>query len=276
MTDVNPPDETGEELPAAPEPAEKVVFENPYREKPAITIVIQSWATPVMALLMLIVGLVGGFVARPWLEKSVASPTNPAALAAPTGTPASNDASRKQMMAGVIQQTVHFMGNENAPVTIIEFSDFQCPYCGLFARNTQDQLIKEYVDTGKVRFGYSHFAFLGQESLDAAAASECAGEQGKFWEYHDLLFSSQNGENQGAFKKENLVSFASQVGIDKDKFVTCVDSGKYSSLVQSQTNFAGSNGLSSTPSFLVDGYLIKGAQDITTFRQVIDSLLNNQ
>ncbi len=260
-----------------PRPAAHAEEEYRPPEKPALTIVIQSWATPILALLMLVIGLVVGFAGRPLVEgRLLPTAILPVAdsAAAPTSAVA-NDAARQQMMADVIKQTVHFMGSQNAPVTIVEFSDFQCPYCGMFARDTQDALIQQYVQSGKVRFGYSHFSFLGQESLDAAEASECAADQNKFWEYHDLLFANQNGENKGAFVQENLVGFADKLNLDKEAFTKCLTSHKYLTLIQSQTQFAGSNGLSSTPSFLVNGYLVKGAQDITTFKQVIDSLLNN-
>jgi protein-disulfide isomerase len=130
------------------------------------------------------------------------------------------------------------------------------------------------VQTGKVRFGYIHFTFLGQESIDAAQASECAGEQDAFWEYHDLLFDNQNGENRGAFNLENLVSLADQAGIDVEAFQTCLDSGKYASLVSSQTQFTQSIGVRSTPSFLVNGVPVIGAQGFDVFDQIIEEQLN--
>jgi len=253
---------------------------DPGAEKPALTIVIQSWVTPIVALVMLVLGLVGGFAGRPMIESQflpTVVPTQAAAAQAPAPSvpsdAADTAAQRKAVMDEIIKQTSHFMGDENAPITIIEFSDYQCPYCGLFAKNTQAALIEQYVKTGKVRFGYSHFAFLGQESLDAAVASECADEQNRFWEFHDLLFSSQNGENQGAFTQENLIKLAEKVKLDKTAFAACLTSGKYLEKVQAQTQFAGSNGLTSTPSFLVNGYLIKGAQELPAFQQVIESLL---
>ena len=86
-----------------------------------------------------------------------------------------------------------------------------------------------------MRFGYWHVAFLGQESADAAAASECAADQDAFWEYHDLLFESQSGENQGAFKNENLKQFAADLKLDTKAFNECLDSGKYTQLVQEAT-----------------------------------------
>ena len=131
----------------------------------------------------------------------------------------------------------------------------------------------QYVKSGKVRFGYIHFAFLGAESFAAAEASECAAEQERFWEYHDLLFESQNGENQGAFSEENLIKFAGQVGLDVDQFTQCLKDGKYTELVQTESQFGRSIGVQSTPSFLVNGTPIVGAQPFESFKQVIEAEL---
>jgi protein-disulfide isomerase len=130
------------------------------------------------------------------------------------------------------------------------------------------------VDTGKVRFGYFNFAFLGDESGWAAEAAECAGDQNKFWEYHDYLFSHQNGENQGAFSKDNLKGFAADMGLDTAAFNTCMDSGKYTQFVQDQTNIAHQLGVQSTPTFAVNGQPVVGAQTFDSFKTTIESLLN--
>jgi protein-disulfide isomerase len=129
------------------------------------------------------------------------------------------------------------------------------------------------VDTGKVRFGYFNFAFLGDESIWAAEAAECAGDQDAFWEYHDYLFSHQNGENQGAFSKDNLKSFASDLNLDTEAFNTCMDSRKYTQFVTEQTNIARQLGVQSTPTFAVNGQPVVGAQSFDTFKQTIDALL---
>ena len=107
------------------------------------------------------------------------------------------------------------MGNKDSSVatgvTIIEYADFQCPFCGKFFKETEETLIKDYLQAGKIRFVYRDFAFLGAESVQAAQAARCAGEQGKFWEYHDYLFNHQNGENQGNFSDLYLKSFAGEL-----------------------------------------------------------------
>ena len=122
-----------------------------------------------------------------------------------------------------------------------------------------------------MRFGYQHFAFLGPESQWAAEASECATDQGKFWEYYDLLFARHSGENQGAFSKDNLKKFAAELKLDTAKFNACLDSGKYTTTIQSDTGFLESLGVQSTPTFLVNRQLIPGALPFDKFKQVIES-----
>jgi len=125
-----------------------------------------------------------------------------------------------------------------------------------------------------VRFGYFNFAFLGDESQWSAEAAECAGDQDAFWEFHDYLFSHQSGENQGAFNKDNLKKFAADMGLDTAAFNTCMDTGKYTQLVQDQTNIARQLGVQSTPTFAVNGQPVVGAQSFDTFKQTIEAILN--
>ena len=124
-----------------------------------------------------------------------------------------------------------------------------------------------------VRFGYQHFAFLGPESQRAGEASECAADQDAFWEYHDKLFDSQSGENQGAFNQDNLKRFAVELGIDTQAFDECLDSGKYASLVQEETQAAQTLGVRSTPSFLINGEPLVGAQPFDVFKQYIEAAM---
>ncbi|MCL4353667.1 DsbA family protein [Patescibacteria group bacterium] len=96
------------------------------------------------------------------------------------------------------------MGNKNAPVTVVEFADFQCPFCERWFKDVEPQLIKDYVNTGKIKFAYRNYAFLGQDSITAAEGAYCANEQGKFWAYHDFMFNHQQQENSGWASKANL------------------------------------------------------------------------
>ena len=124
-----------------------------------------------------------------------------------------------------------------------------------------------------VRFGYQHFAFLGPESQRAGEASECAADQDAFWEYHDKLFDSQSGENQGAFNQDNLKRFAVELGIDTQAFDECLDSGKYTSIVLNETQSAQALGVRSTPSFLINGEPLVGAQPFDVFKQYIEAAM---
>ena len=125
-----------------------------------------------------------------------------------------------------------------------------------------------------MRFGYFNFAILGDESLWSAEAAECAGDQDKFWEFHDYLFSHQNGENKGAFSKDNLKKFATDMKLDTEAFNTCLDSGKYTELITEQHTIGQQLGVQSTPTFAINGQAVVGAQGFDTFKQKIDALLN--
>ena len=166
------------------------------------------------------------------------------------------------------------LGDQNAPITIIEYGDFQCPYCAKFFKETESSVREKYVKTGKAKFIYRDFAFLGDESFWAANAARCAGEQNKFWQYHDYLYSNQSGENQGAFSKDNLKSFASALGLDKEKFNSCLDSEKYTILIQEETKTGGEAGVSGTPASFINGVLYAGALSTASFTKILDDELS--
>lgn len=166
------------------------------------------------------------------------------------------------------------LGEKNAPVTVIEYGDFQCPFCGKFFKDTEPVIRENYIKTGKVKFIYRDFAFLGQESLWAANAARCAGDQGKFWEYHDYLYNNQRGENQGAFSKDNLKGFASALSLDKEKFNTCLDSEKYSDAIKKETKDGTGAGVQGTPAVFINGKINVGALPTATFTQMIDAELS--
>jgi len=173
-----------------------------------------------------------------------------------------------------ISQSDFVLGEENAPVTVVTYSDYQCPFCQKFFKETESVLREKYIKTGKVKFVFRNFAFLGEESQWAAGAAMCAGEQGKFWQYHDYLFNNQKGENQSAFSKDNLKKFALSLGLDKEKFNFCVDSDKYASVIIQETKSGGEAGVSGTPASFVNGTLYAGALPVGTFTQIIDTELN--
>ena len=125
-------------------------------------------------------------------------------------------------------------------------------------------------------FVYKHFAFLGQESVWAAQASECAADQGKFWEYHDLLFNRQAGENEGVFTKESLLGFAGEIGLDAARFEPCLMNDETLDRVQADVQEGRRANVTGTPTFFVNGQPLAGAQPFETFKAVIDPLLRGR
>lgn len=162
------------------------------------------------------------------------------------------------------------LGSPNAPVTIVEFSDFQCSFCRKFWADTLPKLRETYIKKGQVRFIYRHFAILGKFSEQAAMAAECAGEQGKFWEYHDRLFANQGGL---AFTQSKLEQYARQIGLKAGNFNGCLASKKYRKKIEGETAVAASLGARGTPTFFVNGRLMVGAQPIDVFQSVIEEEL---
>jgi protein-disulfide isomerase len=164
------------------------------------------------------------------------------------------------------------LGSASAPVTIIEFSDFQCSYCKRFWADTLPKLKEAYIDQGKVRFIYRHFAILGKHSEQAAQAAECAAEQGKFWEYHDQLFKNQGGL---AFTEAKLRQYARDIGLNGGPFDSCLGTGKQKEKVERETTAAAYLGGRGTPFFVVNQRHLVGAQPFDVFRKVIDEELES-
>jgi len=161
-------------------------------------------------------------------------------------------------------------GSASAPVTIIEFSDFECPFCSRFYSNTLDQIDEEYIKTGKVRFVYRDFPLSGHRNAQKAAeGAECADEQGKFWEMHDKIF-----DNQRAMTVPDLKQYAQELGLNTAQFNDCLDSGKMAEEVQKDYQDGLSYGVTGTPGFFVNGIPLKGAQPFSAFQQIIEQELN--
>ncbi len=157
-------------------------------------------------------------------------------------------------------------GPKDAPVTIVEFSDFECPYCGA-AHDTVEQVMSAYA--GKVRLVYRQFPLSFHPHAEKAAeASLCAADQGKFWEYHDVLF-----KNQKKLEPTDLKAHASEVGIDAQKFGQCLDSGDKKKAVDADQQAGLAAGVGGTPAFFINGIFLNGAQPIDEFKKVIDGEL---
>jgi protein-disulfide isomerase len=170
-------------------------------------------------------------------------------------------------------------GPANAPIVVIEYSDFQCPFCRRFFSETQPQIDANYVKAGQVRFVYKHLAILGQESLWAAEAAECAADQGQFWLFHDELFRQaglSGGENVGAFTKEKLSTYAQSLGLDMTRFEPCLQNDTTQARVAKDTQEARGFGFGGTPSFLINTSTLIGAQPYAAFARLVDAGLGIQ
>ncbi len=157
-------------------------------------------------------------------------------------------------------------------VTLEEFGDFQCSHCAQFALGMGRQLKKDFVDKGQINFVFRHFPFIGEESFRAAEATECARDQGRFWEYHDTVFENWNGVNKGAYSDDNLKGFATSLQLDRDAFDSCLDGGKYRGKVEEDFQLGERMGVDSTPSLFLQGRRIRVA-DYSELAGLIESAI---
>ncbi|KFE67178.1 DsbA family protein [Hyalangium minutum] len=168
-----------------------------------------------------------------------------------------------------VEATGPAKGPDNAPITIVEFSDFQCPFCSR-AKVTVDEVVKQYGD--KVRLVFRHFPLsFHQDAPKAAEAAACADDQKKFWEYHDKLFA-----NQGALKVDDLKKHAADLGLDTARFNECLDSGKKAELVKKDMSAGEKAGVSGTPAFFINGVVLSGAVPAEEFKSIIDAELSKK
>ena len=191
--------------------------------------------------------------------------------------------SSEQKLAGSVNFNIppfaKFSGSDSAKINLVEFGDYQCPFCKRFFDQTEPPLTSEYVDTGKTKFYFLDVSIVGDDSLTLGQASWCADEQGKYYEYHDYIYSNQGQENSGWGTPDKVKNLAKGIpGLDIEKFSACLDSKKYESRSQQLTKFASQIGLTGTPTMFVGnpemGYTkITGAQPYSSFKQVIDTYL---
>jgi len=177
-----------------------------------------------------------------------------------------------------VPQFAKFKGSDVASVNLVEFGDYQCPFCKRFFDQTEPQIMNDYVNTGKTKFYFLDFAIVGQDSFTLAQGAWCADDQGKYFEYHDYVYSNQGQENSGWGTPDKVKSFATNIGLDAEEFSSCLDSKKYESRVQALTQFAVKLGVTGTPTMFIGdserGYTkITGAQPYSVFKQIIDKYL---
>ena len=170
------------------------------------------------------------------------------------------------------------LGNTNAPLTMIEFGDYQCTYCKKFFRETEGLVVENYVKTGKVKIMFKDFIVVGGDSANAANAAHCANDQKMFWLYHSILYNNWDGEDTGWASFERLHEFANELELDMDEFSKCMSESKWEELVNSSQTDGRIIGVTATPTFFIidqsnNILKITGAQRYDVFQEVVDSLL---
>jgi protein-disulfide isomerase len=176
----------------------------------------------------------------------------------------------------LIRNASPYIGEQSAPITIIEFGDYQCTFCYKFHQSSLETIKQEYIETGKASLVFRDFPLNGPDSVLAAEASHCAKDQQKFWEYHDELYKNWAGERTGWVNRDSLDKFAQTAGLDLEEFNSCLDSTKYRQQVLDAYEFGQDVGINATPSFLIISgekiVKITGNQPIAVFRKTLDSI----
>jgi protein-disulfide isomerase len=162
------------------------------------------------------------------------------------------------------------LGDEDAPVVMVEYADFQCPFCGKFAHEVEPRLIEEYVESGVLKLEWRDFPYLGQKSVNAALAARAAWEQDKFWEYHELLYKNQGTRNNDTLTDDKLFAFAQELGLDIKQFEADLTGGKFEPALSRDFEEATRKGVSGTPTFFINDKPLVGAQPIAVFEEAID------
>ncbi len=180
--------------------------------------------------------------------------------------------------AGLTENGDVYRGKPDAPVTFKEFSDFQCPYCGRYVQTTEPQIRDEYVKSGKVKYIFKNFPLMSihPQAKLAAEAALCAGVQGKFWPMHDVLFERQHDWSGKADAQDVFVRMAEELKLDVDKFKECLDAHPFEQRIQLDIQEGVAHGVRGTPAFVINGWFVSGAQDIDTFREVIEKALQGE
>lgn len=236
---------------------------------------LQNLGTKVVYVVLLIAFLVIGYLfgkveaLQNGTPIAAAPAQQPDAAAAPQAPTAPDQATVLKTL-----KTGHFpvRGNENAKVTIVEFSDFECPFCGAFYKDTLPQIIKDYVDTGKVKMYYRHFPLsFHPKATPLANIAECANDQGAFWKMHDKIFD--NNSTVANMTDEDFKQWAADLGLDTVKFNNCYDNKEHQNLVDEDQQAGTAVGVSGTPTFYINGKQLVGAQPFSAFQAAIDAEL---
>lgn len=236
------------------------------RTKPAPSI--WPWALGIGSLVLIVVAVVVG--TQPGSTESSSAPPNSSKQGSQQGE--SNeprfDVERR------LEGDVTALGDVDAPVVMVEYSDYRCPFCAVVARDTIPAIIEEYVESGQLRIEWRDFPIFGEQSMDAAVAGRAAGEQGLFWEYNEAIYAEAPARSHIELPRERLIAFAEQIGVpDIEKFTADLDNPELIDAVKADSAEAKAIGVSSTPIFIIGNTPVVGAQSYEAFADVIDAEL---
>lgn len=212
---------------------------------------------------------------------AVKSTQNTVQQAAPAPSPAQAPGQPAAPVSVPDREGQPVTGNKNAKVTVVEFAEFQCPFCKRYFDDAYKQVKAKYIDTGKIKYVYRHFPLAFHQNAEiAGVAAECANRQGKFWEYHDILFAKGAGDGTG-LSLEDLKKYGDELGLNRgtlgfkrNQFSQCLDNKETLQAVKDDNNAGLAAGVSGTPTFVINGKLLVGAQPFTAFEQAIEAALN--
>lgn len=201
------------------------------------------------------------------LEKGTGTQTTTGATRTPAPAPT---VLSSEKFSELVKDAVFVAGNKDAKVRLVEFTDFECPFCGRFFTDTFGQIEKEYLTNGKIAYYIRHFPLysIHPNAENAGLAAECAREQNKFKEMHDMIF-----QNQRAISVQDLKGYAAKLGLKTDQFNSCLDDKKYKANIDRDVKLGNEVGVSGTPTFYLNGRVINGAQPFANFKAAIDEEL---
>jgi protein-disulfide isomerase len=177
-----------------------------------------------------------------------------------------------------IRQISHTLGSNDAPITIIEFGDYQCPFCGEWYKQVSPTLNEKYIKTGKVQLIFVDYPFLGPDSYPTAYASFCAEDQNKFWEFHDVVYLNQGNTNDGWASSDNIREFVQSIDLDMSQFDECMESTTFKQKIDDSLQIGREQGVNQTPTFIVlndNGKYqkIEGKQPLVVFHEIIQNMI---
>jgi protein-disulfide isomerase len=229
-----------------------------------------------MALAWFGIGALAGAVAAigaMTILNAANAPVNSAVSAPPSDALANAPISARPFDPVVVGRESSTQGKLDAPVKIIEYGDFECGFCKRFHEQTLQKVIDEYVATGRASFSYKHYPFLAQSSTWKAEAAECAAEQGRFWDFHDELFEGKVTGGDEKAVKDQLIALAGDLKLDAASFKGCLDEKRTQERVQADLSEGQELGVRGTPSFLIDGKPLVGAQPFEAFKKAIEAAI---